>query len=152
MIHHIEGNLLGWTHWNAIFSSCNAQGVMGSGLAKAIRDAYPAVYTDYRASGFKLGSISTTIIGDKTIFSAITQDRYGYDGSRYVNYEALYSTLEEARDRLLTVGVLSNRPSLGIPHLLSSDRAGGSWKVVSAMVEDLFGEVPLDLYIVKLTS
>ena len=50
-VEHIKGDLLQWPSGiNVIAQSCNAQGVMGSGLAKVIRDTYPQVYSDYRAA------------------------------------------------------------------------------------------------------
>lgn len=81
---------------------CNAQGVMGSGVAKAIRARYPSAYAAYRAQyenhnlGLNLGDVIWVSQSDgKTIANCITQERYGKDGRRYVDYDAVRLCMRE---------------------------------------------------------
>lgn len=76
-----------------IAHGCNAQGVMGSGVAKALRDKWPKIYTPYRGqyevAGLSLGDVIPAPLKDKVIFNVITQKYYGSDGFRYANYAAI---------------------------------------------------------------
>lgn len=85
-----------------IAHGCNAQGAMGSGVAKAIRAKYPSVYQTYRAHyenhnlGLKLGDVIWVAQTDgKTIANCITQQHYGNDGKRYVDYDAVRLCMKE---------------------------------------------------------
>lgn len=87
-----------------IIHGCNAQGVMGSGIAKALRDAFPVIYDHYsnvhKTEGLALGSIQVVKITPYLhIVNAITQEFYrGFmhsdgtiepDNKRYVSYDAI---------------------------------------------------------------
>jgi O-acetyl-ADP-ribose deacetylase (regulator of RNase III) len=79
-IEYVEGDLLK-TEIRHIIHGCNAQGVMGSGVAKAIRDKYPQAYRDYNdmynSNGLELGQICVSVQGDgKIILNAITQKKF----------------------------------------------------------------------------
>lgn len=125
---------------DAIAHVCNAQGVMGSGFAKAVRELFPTAYEEYKKGDIiipkcKLGTISyAEVRPDKFVFNVIAQEFYGYDGRRYLDYEALYKGLERVKDEMLEQEVRR----LGVPFMMGCDRAGGSWKVVSAMLESIF--------------
>lgn len=94
----IKGNLLD-TECYQIAHGCNAQGVMGSGVAKAIRDEWPEVYEFYRnaydSRGLSLGEIITVPLnnGKKIVHNCITQDKFGRSGEKFVNYGALAKCL-----------------------------------------------------------
>lgn len=73
---------------------CNARGVMGSGIAKVIKERFPAVYERYKKSDKKLGSITTLVIDGVRYVNAITQDNYGRDKNKvYVDYIAVEKAL-----------------------------------------------------------
>lgn len=83
-------------NYGIILHGCNAQGKMGSGVAKSIRDKYPQVFRDYvqhceEHKNDLLGSIVITSIHSSLIIvSGITQEYYGRDPDIvYVNYEAI---------------------------------------------------------------
>ena len=85
-IEYVTGNLL-LTDVKHIVHGCNGRGVMGSGVAKAIRDCYKLAYQDYEdvynSNGLALGDIVVSVQPDgKTIHNAITQQDYGRDSSR----------------------------------------------------------------------
>jgi len=76
-IEYRKGDLL-TTEVQHILHGCNRRGVMGSGVAKAIRDKYPQAYTDYNdvynSCGLELGTIVVSVQDDGTVIhNAITQ-------------------------------------------------------------------------------
>lgn len=82
-----------------IAHGCNAQGVMNSGVAKAIRQKWPSVYDAYKRWHQEVGNLSLGTIqwnetlDGKTVINCITQRYYGYDGTRYASPEAINSCL-----------------------------------------------------------
>ena len=85
-----------------IVHGCNAQGVMGSGVAKQLRAKYPQIFEDYVAhlelckieDVPVLGFVSYTQVSKELyIANAITQEFYGRDGKQYVDYSALLYAL-----------------------------------------------------------
>lgn len=133
MIQYKTGNLLD-TPDSFIVHGCNAQGVMGSGVAKAIRDKYPAAYEDYKSAianhpyGEKLlGKVYACVMSDdKVILNAITQEFYGKDGKKYVSYDAI----DEAMGR---VAKFTKKP-ISMPKI-GAGLGGGSWRIIEAIIE-----------------
>lgn len=127
----------------AIGHCANCQSTMNSGVAKALRDTWPIIYEAdqlktldcIKTNKQKLGSISMACVDNaKYVFNLYGQDQYGYDGSRYVNYEAIYSALEIAKREAFLCGVRK----IGFPYKMASDRAGGNWAIISTMIEVVF--------------
>lgn len=115
-----------------IVHGCNCRGVMGSGVARAIRDAYPQAYNDYlqehNSNGLMLGNIIISVQDDGTvIYNALTQQRYGRDAVRYVSYWAI----AEAFSKLESFGV----EAIAMPRI-GAGLGGGDWQVISAIIED----------------
>ncbi len=151
MIIHTTGDLLAFTDWNTIAHVCNCQKTMASGVAKAIRDRYPAAYEAYMAAPMDLGTFSVAILPDgKRIVNLLAQYRFGYDGKRYVDYEALYSGLEALKAALEAAATEGRSYKLGVPYKMASERAGGDFRIVEAMLTVLFHDSPIDCYIVHL--
>lgn len=77
-IEYINGDLFS-TNVRTIAHGCNAQGVMGSGVAKIVKALYPEAFSEYRAVNIKSGLVLGEIITvpcknkDKIIINAITQ-------------------------------------------------------------------------------
>jgi len=136
---------------DVIAHCCNCQGVMGSGIALQIKEEIPGAYLAYKqheqdAGGLFLGTISV-FIDDKTkaIVNLHAQNLYGYDGSRFVNYEALYETLRQTKNLMETKGF----KTLGVPYKMACDRAGGDWRIVMAMLETIFENSDIDILVVE---
>ena len=81
-----------------IVHQVNAQGVMGSGLAKQIREKYPMAFDEYHVAIknaiFKsaiLGSIIPVVVSESLmIVNVVAQCDFGRDKSvRYTSYDAL---------------------------------------------------------------
>lgn len=151
----IEGDLLSWQSgehsWNVAIHCCNAQKTMGSGIALTIKERYPAAYEAYMASEMTLGTFSVATLEDgKKIVNLIGQRYYGGDGKRYVNYEALHEGLETLKNSLEAALQEGRSYTLAVPYKIASDRAGGSWEIVEAMLKSLFDKSPVTCYIVRL--
>jgi O-acetyl-ADP-ribose deacetylase (regulator of RNase III) len=73
----------------------NCQKKMGSGVAKAIRQKWPYVYSVYMEHDPILGTVDYVNVGsDLWVANCYTQERYGYDGQRYANPNSIRSCLE----------------------------------------------------------
>lgn len=123
---------------------CNAQGVMGSGIAAQIRFRYPEVFEDYshdfNTKGLKLGEVIFTEIDPAQGFyiaSAITQQFYGKDGKKYVSYKGVHDAFKEIAKEAEDRGLSVHYPQIG------AGLAGGDWATIQTIINDVFLEYPL---------
>lgn len=123
-----------------ILHGCNAQGVMGSGVAKLIRAKYPSAYSVYLASKdkveMKLGCVTYAEQDDgKVILNAITQDRYGHQPSWgktvYVSYDAVRDCMQRIN---WLAGKAIESVSIAMPKI-GSGLGGGDWNIISDIIE-----------------
>jgi O-acetyl-ADP-ribose deacetylase (regulator of RNase III) len=134
------------THDGTIMHGVNCQGVMGSGVAKAIRDVCPTHFEDYvwELSNFSnsksaLGFTFRTQEYSFDIVGAFTQEFYGRDGRRYVNYAAIAQAfLELSEYKCLS-------PVLGIPRI-GAGLGGGDWNIIEQIINDATPEQEICLY------
>lgn len=133
MIHVIKGDLLEQTT-GIIAHGCNMQGVMGSGIAKQIKEKYPSSFQAYRNlftfRGLKGGTVffydeSTDLI----IANAITQEFYGTD-KRYVNYAWLVTAFMSILAAAKSQGMTVKFPMIG------AGLAGGDWNIIEQLIND----------------
>lgn len=154
MVEYIKGNLLSFPGGiNVIAHSANCQNTMGSGIALQIKEEYPAAYeADTKAKESnenELGLFSVaTLVSGKRIINCYTQEFYGTD-KRHVDYEAFYVCFQRIRDLLEGANKEGRHYVLGVPKFISSDRAGGSWRIIETMLLDLFENSPVKLVIVE---
>ncbi len=131
-IEYRKGDLLA-SDIRHLIQGCNSRGVMGSGVAKAIRDKYPQAYRDYRDvynnNGLNLGDIVVSVQDDGTVIhNAITQKDYGRDSSKvYVSYWAI----AEVFRKIESWGI----KEIAMP-MLGAGLARGDWTVISAIIEN----------------
>lgn len=123
---------------SALLHVCNCQGVMGSGIAREIKEKIPDAFENYKhfesTYGLRLGTISYAHFSHgQTVFNLHAQEYYGTDGLRYLNYEAFWQCLEKVRDYLLM-----DTETVIVPFNIGCDRAGGNWAVVSTMIQQVF--------------
>lgn len=134
----------------AMVHQANCFCTMGSGIAKPVREQFPEVYeADCRTKKGdekKLGEVSfAPIADDKVIFNLYGQYRYGRD-KRYTNYEAVFSGLEKVRIACEAGGI----EEILIPYKMSSNQAGGDWRIVEMMIRVVFETFTGDVYICNL--
>lgn len=145
---HIYGDIF-LSNADAILHQVNCQGVMGSGVAKQVREKYPIVFSCYKSlwdiTGVKsnlLGQIQVVYIDESSkqaIVNLFAQDRYGYDGKCYTSYEALRSCLTKVNEQF-------KGKSVAIPYLMACHRGGGDWSIVSKMIKDTLTDCDVTLY------
>jgi O-acetyl-ADP-ribose deacetylase (regulator of RNase III) len=132
---------------------CNAQGVMGSGVAAQVRSKCPEAYRVYREkfekSGLKLGDVifctaDTFLDTGKPrliIANAVTQEFYGRQPGRvYVSYDAIKTCFERIREVALENGLSVHFPLIGC------GLAGGDWNEVKPRIEAALKGVPATLW------
>lgn len=154
------GNVFDHVKTGVIIHGCNAQGVMGSGVAKDVKTRYPAAYQTYREHcelygiGNKslLGTVAiwTSAVGeavvhpskDLFIFNAITQLRYGTDNYRYVSYPAVQECFDVIYATCKTIGATEvHFPAIG------SGLGGGDWAIISTIIKDSLQDIQQTLWL-----
>lgn len=133
---------------DVIVHGCNAQGRMASGFAKELRARFPGAYDEYMkvhdSTGLSLGENVMYI--DETenviICNSITQDRYGYDGKKYVSYDGIDVCFEKLNEVLKQLG---KNVHVHFP-LIGADLGGGNWNVISEIIESRLNDVHKHLY------
>lgn len=138
-----------------IIQQCNCFHVMGSGLAKTIREKFPEVYETDCATTYgdwsKVAAFNFTAVKSednpklKYICNLYSQYRYGHD-KRYTSYDALVEGLSAINDGAKSKAKI---PVLGVPYNIGCGFAGGSWKIVSGILHDIFDDSPVNLLICK---
>lgn len=133
MIKYKTGNLLDITD-GVIIHGCNAQGVMGSGVALAVKEKYPKAYQAYKAQelaeGLGLGTYSSyKHNASLSIANVVTQQTYGRDPNvRYVSYGAVLLGLECLNSQYLPE-VTFHFPKIG------AGLGNGNWNIIKELIE-----------------
>ena len=146
MVKIISGNLLD-SKEDYICHQVNCQGVMGSGVAKAIRDKWPEIFTEYRSYigmcfGTPLGSVCYAPINNsnQVVANMFAQSSYGYDGKRYTSYDAFCNCLNAmARD-------IPKSKTIAFPYKIGSDRGGANWNIIYAMICEILSDWDVTIY------
>ena len=150
MITNLDINIFECTA-QGIIHQANCQNTMGSGIAKQIREKYPEAYEadcktiagDYK----KLGTFSWVKAHDgKYIYNCYSQFRYGRE-QRHTNYEAIYTGLTSIKEHASK----NELTTLSLPHNMGCMLCGGSWNIVRAIIQDIFLDSDINLYICKYT-
>lgn len=121
-----------------IVHGCNAQGVMGSGVAAAIRRKYPLAYQTYKNisdnEGLNLGTIVWEREHGKLIGNMITQQSFGGPGVRWVSYIAVGACF-----RRLNKFMQSSQGRYGhtvaLPKI-GAGLGGGDWSLIAGIIEE----------------
>lgn len=131
-IEYIKGDLFQTPH-KVIVHGCNDLGVMGSGVAKIVRDNYPEAYEKYmqvyEKEGLEGGTIIPAFSNGKVIVNAISQYGYGRSG-RFVNYEWIAAIFA----KLNVYCSVNAETHIAMPQI-GAGLGGGSWEVISAIIE-----------------
>lgn len=123
-----------------IAHGCNAQGVMGSGVAKQLRSKYPSVYESYQLHLYALrhspelvlGSVDYVGVSSKLqVANMITQEFYGKDGRKYVDYTALAQSMVNVLSRAKAL-----KQDVHIPYMVGAGLGGGDLATIKSIYED----------------
>lgn len=151
MLNIINGDLMK-SKSDIIGHQVNCKGVMGSGVAKQIKENFYSAYLDYLTicDGNRIHSSSTDeLLGtcqiakckNKFIANLFGQDSYGR-GSVKTKEDQLFKAL-----RTLHSYAKENNLSVSLPWKLGCDRGGGNWDKVLSFITELFNdEVMLTIY------
>jgi O-acetyl-ADP-ribose deacetylase (regulator of RNase III) len=145
------GNLL-HVKTGHIVHGCNAQGVMGSGVALGIKNTFPEAYTDYltqhQEHGLTLGDAYLTVISEKLfVWNAITQNLYG-QGPRQVSYDAIQECFAQVNSFIVAAesNAMNGPPAeIHIP-MIGAARGGGNWEIIREIIEQTV-EFPVTLWL-----
>ena len=128
----------------------NCKGVMGSGIARAIKSKYPEVFEHYSelCKFIKpLGAAQAVELSDgRVCVNLFGQDRYGRD-KRYTDYTAFKHCLIELEI------ILSKYPDdtvVAFPYAIGCGLAGGDWNIIQGMIKDFSEKVNQKVVIVSL--
>lgn len=143
------GDLLSVTR-GIIVHGCNAQGVMGSGVAKAVRERYPVAYEAYmqahRTKGLRVGQVVWATLSKEeprlALANAITQKFYGRDPNRvYVDYDGIF-------EAMTTIGNIARRHDLPVHYpKIGAGLGNGDWTRISAILDLALKDVSHTLWI-----
>lgn len=177
-INYIEGDLL-LTDCEVIAHQVNSQGVMGSGVAKAIRERWPEVYQEYYNSWKSLngdifgGELFVKTHDGKYIANICAQYYYrgvksefdmmmktdAYRAPQLISGNDVYSgvPLRFTNYEALFRGLLktkkdmqdNNLISIAFPYKMGADRGGGDWDIVFAMIQAVFRDTDFIIEIRK---
>lgn len=136
----VKGDLLD-VDQGFIVHQVNCQGVMGSGVAAAIRFKYPSVYSEYKRfvanvynPALLLGQIQLVPVTDSlTVVNLFGQQKYGPGDRLYTQYGAVRSGFKE-----LAMRTEVNDP-IRVPHLMGCALAGGDWDIYSQIIKEEIG-------------
>jgi len=148
----INGNILDIKR-GIIGHQVNCQMVMGAGIAKQIRDLYPAVYNEYMTVmgkapiNARLGRCQMVVVSPTLLFANLFgQFDYRPRGIVHTDYTALAMALRNLA-RWQNTFVKKDEFPIYLPYGMGCGLAGGSWEIVEGIVRDA---IP-DATIVKLT-
>lgn len=155
MVTFHNGNILD-SEADIICHQVNCQGAMNSGVAKAIRQKWPKVYTEYKAkcdyeeatvnnlygqyenpidwSECLLGDIQVVLVDEnKAVINMFAQQYYGYDQKRYTSYDAFWYCLGRIKR------IINTEKTIAFPARIGCVRGGANWNVILTMIEEVLG-------------
>ena len=157
MITTIKGDLFEVKR-GLIIHGCNAQGVMGSGVAAGVRSIYPKAYEVYRkayeqtkaTSGDGLGLGTCTIANvspDLWIVNAVTQASMG--PGLQTSYAAVAQCFDFANYLAGALDLFYEEPTpIHFPKI-GAGRGGGDWEQIVQLIEtNVDWDRPMFLYVV----
>lgn len=148
MIEYIKSDITACTE-QLIVHGCNAQGVMGEEVAKAIVKKWPMVELSlksyYENNTPILGSVYFYFLPDtstqdvlginnqRVIANLISQEYFGIDGKKYVSYDALYRgfrRVDTFADKYAITTIAMPRIGVGL--------GGGDWDIIERIIAKSF--------------
>jgi hypothetical protein len=137
--------------WDGMVHCANLYKTMGAGIARIVKAKYPEAYEadceTILGTPNKLGTFSHARIEIEKpidIFNLYGQMGMGNDGhpmNRNARYDAVYDGIYR-----ICEFIIASKPKsdyiLAFPHKIASDRAGGDWIVIEAILESVESYFP----------
>ena len=169
-----EGNIVNEVTEGIIIQQVNAQGVMGSGVAKDIREKWPQVFDEYiKAVGqpytqkengrLLLGTmIPVKVDANLWVCNIVGQQFFGREpgkqpGGRYTSYDALADGMKKVCAFALENPIISadlkwaDRNELHFP-LMGCGLGGGDWGIVSGIIKSVASHFETTLWLLPGTT
>lgn len=145
-----NGNALtGYPH--IVAHQVNSQGVMGSGIAKSIKETFYKAYTEYVAHPLMknekiLGECQIVDCESKIVANVFGQFFYGRNPNTvYTNYTALRKGLTTLKEY-----AKANKLIVSMPYEIGCGYAHGDWNnIVYPMIKEIFSDYYVILYKLK---
>lgn len=153
----LSRNLTG--HELIVCQQVNCKGVMGAGLAKKLRIAFPHMYEEYKKKCLSVKN-SNELLGEVQIFYAYGEQNYGdfiianifgqdgYGRDRcYTDYDAVRKGLKFIK-QIATPLPVRTLTTVRIPYRMGCGLAGGNWdKVYQIIKEELVDHgIPVEIW------
>lgn len=131
-----------------IIHGCNAQGIMGAGLALQVRSKSEEVYQVYKQACDNLVDNKQSLLSTITFKRLSPEPITIINAIRQVNYEAVAQVFNRIATTIL------NHPNtqftLAIPKYFGSALAGGNWNIIRTIIEESLNKFSnVNLYIVE---
>lgn len=149
MIRYVKGDITN-SDCDIICHQVNCRGAMNSGVAKAVRERWPEAYVNYKfwcdinATEDLLGREQMILVDhepDRYVVNMFAQLNYGYDGKRYTSYDAFWNCLNELKQEMP-----EDATSIAFPYKIGCVRGGANWKIIRAMIEEVFAGRDVTFY------
>lgn len=141
-----EGNLLD-VQKIYICHQVNCQGVMGSGLAKQIKNKWKKAYEWYakdcksKTPEELLGTICPVNVEDNiSVINMYAQNKYGTD-KRYTDYEAFEKCLNNIKFH-----VPKENTIIRFPYGIGCGLGGGDWEIIQNLIKKVLEEYNVEIY------
>ena len=144
MINYVKKNLFLDQH-AYIAHGCNAQGVMGAGIALQVKQRYSSAYSDYVdfCTSYRrkcLGLVcASKVVNGPMIYNCITQEYYGSDGKQYANLDAIRGCFEFI-NRVIPPGSTLAMPKIGTGY------GGLRWEAVEEILKNTVTNFNIKVY------
>ena len=165
MINIYNGSILN-AKTDFIMHQVNCQSVMGSGVAKVLRDFDEGIFTHYKAVSEHRKLHNIPLLGDndyywimnhnnqQCIVSMFAQDKYGYDGNQYTDYEAFRTCLRQFKaswsawveDIDKNNNKILRRTSVALPYNIGCGRGGGDWEEIYLVIKEELIDYDVELW------
>lgn len=165
MIKVINGSILN-AKTDFIMHQVNCQSVMGSGVAKVLRDFDEGIYNHYKIVSEHRKLHNIPLLGDndyywimnhdknQCIVSMFAQDKYGYDGKQYTDYEAFRTCLRQFKaswsawveDIDKNNNKILRRTSVALPYNIGCGRGGGDWEEILEIITTELVDYDIELW------
>lgn len=173
MIYEIKNQNLLDSGAQVIVHQVNCMGVMGSGVAKQVKDRFPEVFLKYRESVNTLegkclgGCLTVEALPNLRIANLFGQYYYrGYkedyqytcddsyerpelnehcEAIRFTNYEAFYRGLVRLRQELR-----EDEKKIAFPYKIGCGRGGADWSIIECMIKSVFSDSDKEIIICKI--
>jgi len=127
-----------------LLHGCNCRGAMGSGIARTIRDKFPAAYDEYKRTeetvGLVLGRYCVSRESTPRIVNLFTQQNAGSDGKVYADLIAIRSAVRTfISDEFPDIGRQTGKIYLAMPKI-GCGLGGLNW----INVERTFKQIEID--------